>query len=112
MDNLFQGHKILFMRIRNLFFALLLFSIAACSTQPFAYDKKKACIIDYGLNGISVIVDKDNILVRNNRQLGFGDPIVVRTGYHSYSTRSRYFDTRQAQNLIEDMKISSPNSLL
>ena len=46
--------------------SFLVLSGCNMNENSFNYDRGNACIIDYGRNGISVIVDGDNILVKNN----------------------------------------------
>jgi hypothetical protein len=97
--------------MKKLIFTLLTLTLAACNagqggTPAFNYDRKNACEIDYGQNGISVIVDQGKWLVKNNSQLDYGSLLTVRTEEGTYSTLGRYFSDTESIRLINSMRNS------
>jgi hypothetical protein len=91
---------------RTLIILFLLLGVTACDENPFLYDKKSACEINYGQNGISIIVDKNNVLIKNNTQVYFGDLLSVSTADGIYSTIGRYFNSAETDNFINSLKNS------
>jgi hypothetical protein len=94
---------------------LLLSALTACGTagvgskNPFKYDRKEACEIQYGQgqNSISVIVDGNKILVKNNRQVEFGSSVLsVNTPDGSYMTPDRYFSDSESFRLAKSLQNS------
>ncbi len=93
--------------MKNIFIISILFLISACAGgNQFAYDRKTSCEINYGHNGISIIVDKDNILIKNNRQDGFGSVLSARTADRVYYTSSRYFSNGDIDDIINSLRNS------
>lgn len=93
------------MKLLITFIAIIL--LASCNGEPaFRYNKQTACEINYGQNGISIIVDGDKVLIKNNRQLGFGNLVTVGTADRSYSTLGRYFHDSDINDFIESLGIS------
>jgi hypothetical protein len=76
------------------------------STSPFKYNRKEACEINYGQNGISVIVDGNKIIVKNNRQIDYGSVLSVRTEDGTYATTGRYFSDSESLRLAKSLQNS------
>jgi len=85
---------------------ILLFFVAACSGPAFKYNKKTACEINYGENGISVIVDKSNIFVKNNTQIYYNNLLSVTTKDRIYTTLGRYFSQRDVTDMVNSLRRS------
>ncbi len=86
----------------------LVFLLASCNkTQNgFSYDRQNACVVDYGFNGFSVIVDGDKTIVRNNRMNSMTNILSIRTATGNYKALGRYFPDYVVNNLINSISNS------
>ena len=83
--------------------SFLVLSGCNMNENSFNYDRGNACIIDYGRNGISVIVDGDNILVKNNRAIIARETLKIVGENKRFSTIGKYFIKSEANDIVNEM---------
>ena len=88
------------------FILISLVFLCACSAKNFAYDRQNACVVDYGFNGFSVIVDGYKTIVRNNRMNSMTNILSIRTATGNYKALGRYFPDYVVNDLVNGISNS------